>query len=231
MADNAPILVIVPPRTAAKQEAEEDWGPVGGPLYTCARPSPPSRRQFPGARRLRPRVFRPRSDLRASRPGAHVRCPSRPSGRASGHLPKSRKISIIFNTDRRSANRHRGKRGCPFQQRHRQQYVGQFRFEYRPRLRRADHGREPDDVRNRNQHLRASGGQLGSEPCRAETPADDAHRRCGGQRVDSANPNLPMPASAGQTKVAKKLTGLQVNRSAGHCPARACAARRSTGSS
>jgi hypothetical protein len=23
--------VIVPPRTAAKQEAEEDWGPVGGP--------------------------------------------------------------------------------------------------------------------------------------------------------------------------------------------------------
>jgi hypothetical protein len=31
MADNAPILVIVPPRTAAKQEAEEDWGPVGGP--------------------------------------------------------------------------------------------------------------------------------------------------------------------------------------------------------
>src|SRR6266545_2674763 len=31
MADNAPILVIVPPRTAAKREAEEDWGPVGGP--------------------------------------------------------------------------------------------------------------------------------------------------------------------------------------------------------
>jgi hypothetical protein len=31
MADNAPILVIVPPRTAAKREVEEDWGPVGGP--------------------------------------------------------------------------------------------------------------------------------------------------------------------------------------------------------
>ncbi len=31
MADNAPILVIVPPRTAAKQKAEEDWGPVGRP--------------------------------------------------------------------------------------------------------------------------------------------------------------------------------------------------------
>jgi hypothetical protein len=115
--------------------------------------------------------------------------------------------------------------------RHRRQYVGQFRFEHRPRLWRADHGRQPDDVRNRNQHLRASGGQLGSKPCRAETSADDAHRRCGRQRVDSANPNLPMPASAGQTEVAKKLTELQVNRSTRHCPARACAARRSTGSS
>jgi hypothetical protein len=121
--------------------------------------------------------------------------------------------------------RHRGKRGCPFQHRYRRQYVGQFRFEHRPRLRRADHGREPDDVWNRDQHLRASGRQLGSEPCCAETPAHDAHRRCGGQRVDSANPILPMPASAGQTEVAKKLTGLQVNRSARHGPARACAAR------
>jgi hypothetical protein len=33
MADNAPILVIVPPRTAAKREVEEDWGPWAAPLH------------------------------------------------------------------------------------------------------------------------------------------------------------------------------------------------------
>src|SRR2546430_16115033 len=51
MVDNAPILIIVPPRTAAKREAEEDWGPVGGPSIAAPRrPRPRTTRRAGGSR-------------------------------------------------------------------------------------------------------------------------------------------------------------------------------------
>lgn len=95
-------------------------------------------------------------------------------------------------------------RPAPISASHRQQYVGRVRVEHGHRLRRPGNGRQPDNVRDRAQHLCGSRRQFGCQQGRPiRRRAGDARRQR--PACDRADSGLPLSCRTTEADVAQEV--------------------------